>query len=684
MVNQSLTYLSVSAAIGLTFAAVGTRKSEEIDGVSSMGARVSEIGDGLIGASLAVGAGKEPAPKLARTKPPEVLPPKRDEGPAWLGGAGPVDMLDLTAKLRPVANLLTEANAQAPIAVALIGAPGTGKSFALNALAKAIGGERGAATLVARVDASLDAPAQSLAAAAFKALRDGGAEALAESAMHATGDAKGALEAARGAHDALSRRLDEERGSRDEFESKRARLADALLYETPSSRVDAFVRLNRLRIERQMRRFGLVRTEATRDFRDTLRDMGASSTGSRFPVALRAVTAYRGQKRLLASGAAFFALAFGANALRSDWAGQTLQGLGEWGGAAAGLIKAHEDIFERGVEGLMALGLFCVVLNLWRAVSYATTLSSGLRQLNLDLQSRRRDLDDSLQRTGARIGDLTKDYEASRTMLDRAAKRAGDAGGGANDGLEFLPGPDAAARSRAFLADLSKRLAAPGQSPRRIAFFIDGTELREPGEALSWLERAGTLVGPGFAMVATLDADRLKKAAPDVGALRARLERIFVLPIDLAALASFDPARYLARKLDGALAGPDIKPPTQSMAEPMGAGESTLMTALAPYAGKTPRALDRFLNLYRLLRTEPLPKPALALAALATCGDDPAMLIALRSALGQAETRIDEAQFPLALANATQSARGAQGGDIDARDMRNALAAAERYRWPLG
>ena len=83
------------------------------------------------------------------------------------------------------------------------------------------------------------------------------------------------------------------------LEARGARLADALLYETPGSRVDVFVRSRRGAINSRLRRFELAGSDAAVSYRDLVRDMASMGAAGRAGVALRSVWAYRSQRRLL-------------------------------------------------------------------------------------------------------------------------------------------------------------------------------------------------------------------------------------------------------------------------------------------------------------------------------------------------------------------------------------------------
>ena len=166
----------------------------------------------------------------------------------------------------------------------------------------------------------------------------------------------------------------------------------------------------------------------------------------------------------------------------------------------------------------------------------------------------------------------------------------------------------------------------------------------------------------------------------------ARLDRIFALPLNVPCAARLDPERLVARHLADSSAIPfagegDGASVAAAIGQPLGPDETTLLTALAPFAANTPRKAKRFLNLYRLLRAEGLPKAALALAAATANVDDPERFAELKRAVEGESWRIAEPETPKTLIGAIQAARAAQNGDINVADMRAALEAAQRYRW---
>ncbi len=178
--------------------------------------------------------------------------------------------------MQPLAHLCVTSQVQTPFLAGILGPSGAGKTFALRRLAQTIEQLSALATtsgpalqrvVLARVDASIGVEAPvAIASAAYAALdrAQGGVDysGLLDELRHAGGDPHRAASAASDRHDDLVRKLEAERAQRDEVEAKRARLADALAFDTPGSRLDVFARAHRGTIEAQLRRFGLAGGDA--------------------------------------------------------------------------------------------------------------------------------------------------------------------------------------------------------------------------------------------------------------------------------------------------------------------------------------------------------------------------------------------------------------------------------------
>ena len=248
------------------------------------------------------------APPVSIAPPPPAAPVRAE--PIFLGdSADGADLLNAGQIVQPLAHLCVTPQVQTPFLAAILGPSGAGKTFALRRLAQTIeqlsaSGTAGRQALqrvvLARVDASIGAEAPvAIASAAYAALdrQPGGMDysGLLDDLRNAGGDPHRAASAASDRHDDLVRKLEAERTQRDEVEAKRARLADALAFDTPGSRIDVFARAHRGTIEARLRRFGLAggtRTRATAIWRATSRPSApaparASSFGRSGPTAVR-------------------------------------------------------------------------------------------------------------------------------------------------------------------------------------------------------------------------------------------------------------------------------------------------------------------------------------------------------------------------------------------------------------
>ena len=432
---------------------------------------------------------------------------------------------------------------QTPFLAAIAGPTGAGKSFALRRLTRAIEQFRAAPAassdvalarvVVAHVDAAggVEAPI-AIASAAYAALDrgPGGVDysALLDETGHSGGDPHRAARAASDRHDDLVRKLEAERSQRDDLEARRARLADALLFETPGSRIDVFARANRGTIEARLRRFGLAGSDAGLSFRSLVRDMATLGAGARSAIVIRSIWGYGSQARLLFWAVVAFVLAFGVNQLH----GETAIGAMERGNnslkSVAAWIEAHVDWFDRASEVLLVLGALAIALNLWRALSFSNLLLRGARLLNHEARERRRDLEARATRLNQRVAALTTEAEAAARRAETASQRAGGKASVRAPGPEFLEaghGPSAAAR--AFLAALSGRIgqaSAAGPAPDRLIFVIDNLDALSPAAAVGWIDVAQSVIGPGCVGLLAFDPRAARsgagRPAPGAPALR--------------------------------------------------------------------------------------------------------------------------------------------------------------------
>ena len=522
------------------------------------------------------GAGADHAPPVdaaaaGRDRPacrsPSSPPPPAPRGEPLVYADGPdsaADLMGAAEATRPLAEIALAADAQTPFLIGFIGPSGAGASFALRrwvenveALAAAAGRTAGSPFLSKVVVASIDAagvsgdPACAIASAAFAALerdRDGvNYAALADEAANAGADPLRAAAAAAERHDELVRRLESERAARDDVEAKRARLTDALLYETPGSRVDAFIRANRGAIESRLRRFDLAEGDATTNFRHLVRDFDGAGPAARAGVAVRAIWAYRGQLGWLITAVIAFALAFAVDQARAPQAGDGLRALAAFLAPVADWLAAHQGWLVLLSKALTAIGILALLVVLWRAFAFAGLLYRGQRLLGHDMRERRRDLEASAARLNQRVAALDAQTEAAARHVEATSKRAGGVKRSERaPGPVFASGPEAPRHAaRSFFVELGRLMSgagAPGPAaPQRIVFAFDNLDALAPADAAQLLEAAHALLGPGCVGAAAFDpaalhaprrprngAAAVGKAVPDrlqrrdLGALRRR------------------------------------------------------------------------------------------------------------------------------------------------------------------
>jgi hypothetical protein len=615
------------------------------------------------------------------------------------------DLLGASEAVKPLAELCLAPEAQTPFLVGIIGPSGAGKSFALRrlvvaieALAQAAGKTAGTPFLSRVVVASIDAagvsgdPASALASAAFVALERerGGASypALADEAAHGTTDPRRAALAAAESHDGIIRRLETERTAREDVEAKRARLPELLLYETPGSRIDSFIRTSRAVIDARLRRFGLAQGDATVNYRDLVRDLSTLGAGSRVGLFARAIWAYRGQTRLLVLALIAFLLSFGLDNLRAPGADAKLRGLGEMVAPVADWILAHGDWIEWAVDSLIVLALLALFVNVWRAASFSALLFRGLRILNLDVRERRRELDASSARLERRIAALSVEAEGANKRAETMSKRAGG-----SPGLSRAPGPiflraleTPAKVAQEFFAELGRLMNAPDSTtvatPQRLIVAIDNLEALAPGEAIRLIETASALFGPGCVGIIACDPARLKLNAPGAPRPRALEESLFQVVFDAASVAAVDSGRLAARLLTvgeplASLALVDAA--HSAVGEPLTLAECALLTALAPLTAGTARAIKRFHNAYRLARTGQAPRPVVALMLAALMSPNEECAQRLREAMRTDEADLPDPSDPATLIAATKAARVAHGKSITKADAWAAWDVARRW-----
>ena len=618
---------------------------------------------------------------------------------------------------RGTAAVLTEAalhrRAATPLAIGIFGPAGSGKSrfiadmldtatrLAEGARNRAAAGPFVADVVVARVSPMPGRePAASLVGGLLDALGAGHA-AFAEDAVHAGGDPREAERLAGERVNALRRKLDGERQALDDVTARRARLTESVLFDGAGSRVDAFARANRARIEGRLRAFGLPASDPIRSFKELVRD--AAEPGgprSRLGLTLGAIWRFKGQGSLIAVAVLLAALGWAAGSWADDPATVSawLSGFGDHFTTVTDWARGHLDLLQPVSRIALALAVLALLAVLVRAARFLGPVYRGIALLKGDLGARRRDLDGLLAHQTRRVDALATDVETAGRGAEAAQRRAeGHRGAGLSDhgaalaadlfGLVRSPA-EAAER---FFATLSAGISVGREdAPQRIVVAVDGLDGLAPAELAGFLATAHRLLArPGFVWVAGLERDAAAAALGefDPAAAAARLDRMVQISYDLGAVTP--EAGPLAQRL--LVQGPaetrgarTADPARSSLDRPFEPFEAEVVGRLAPFTGGMPRAVERFVQGYRVARADPrldgAPPASFAMLALGLALDGTgggSELSTLDHDLGRGRSPADPASDVGRAFAAAASAlpQGLAGGD----DLRRGLAVARSY-----
>ncbi len=582
---------------------------------------------------------------------PTVLPlaPHEERPPAAPLGASAVhavfagdlpagaDALGIDAPLAHVAELAAHAGTAAPLCIGVLGGAGCGKSFALHRLTQRVGAIARAASagaegpflsrihlqpidaaglhgeilpaLTAQIYAGLRRPYPALARDIGQTARDP------HLAAREIGDK---LDEAR-------RRLDAEQRTLDESGSRRARLTETVLYESAGSHVDAYARAHRGRLENRLTAFGIV-GDAIGNYKNLVRVVAEG--GGPLGLSLRALYAYKGQTRLIVLAVLFVLLGIGlgiALDTQDSWLADLRNAGPQIAAASASWIAAHIDLLGLARKAAFALAALMVVANGWRAFGFVQPILTGVRLLKSDLAARRHDLDGLYAHQTKRVDGLGADVERLARASAEAEKRLGEAPVAA--GMSELPllEPNARSQAQDMVQALGRSLreGASG-APQRIVLAVDHLDAVAPERARDILETLHRLAAAtALVTLVAFDPQRL-------GAAPAEIERWIQVPLRLdAGAADRDSGALvlhaLGRAVPAAAAMPAIDATRSALDAPVDDTEAALLGALAPLAGRSPRAVKRLVNLYRLARLDAGARPGpLALMLALDQGGTPA------------------------------------------------------------
>lgn len=535
----------------------------------------------------------------------------------------------LGARAAFLADLVLHGQAATPFAVGLFGRAGAGKSSLLDATFAAINRLAEAAEAAgiatpflartARVRIAVE-PGRDPYATLLAGLHAGLAAdypALAGQVEAAFGDQQAVAHEASDRLSAARHRLDDERRKLDELSGRQARLVETVLFEGAGSRVDAYARANRGRIDRALRRFGFS-GDTMLDYKEMVRDAAEPGLGRGLGW-LSCFWAYRGQMRLGVVAVVFFVLSWLVGRLADNQGAllDALRGSNDKMGPVADWLAANAHWLAPVRQVLTLAGLAALAMNIVRALRFIQPVARGATLLRGDLDGRRHELDGLVAHQAQRVERVARDVEAASARATEAEQRAG--GRPAAAALPLLAGEGPAAAAHGVFAALSRALVSGehgrgGQAPARILVGLDGFERVGSREAAAFLHAAHQCFArPGFVTLLAADRDHLATglAEFDPAFARAALDRMIQVPL---ALEGGEDEWSGARDLVGGLLRPNAVAATPAVAPDAGRSafdkpwhpkEQAVLEALAPLAGGTPRAVKRFVNLYRVARADP-------------------------------------------------------------------------------
>lgn len=607
-----------------------------------------------------------------------------------------LDQTDQAAAL--FAELVVHAKSETPFALAVLGPAGSGKSsFLGSTLARAESVAQAARAtasspfvaraLITTVDLSrlpASPGAADVAAALSRALqRDfrkaGGlwAKAAADAGA-AGGDPQAEARAASEAYDDARKRYEAESRELERQRGLRARLSDALLFDTPGSKVDSYARGARSRIDATLRRFGYADPDSTTSYKQLVGEVAELGGGAKAaPSLLRAIWGFPNQRALLVWALIFglIWLALGAAAdSQASW-GPTLREQGAAGEAVAAFLLKRRWLSTLN-DVAFWLAALMVGLNFWRAWRFTQPLTHGAALLRADVAERGAALDAQIAALSKRVDGLRGEAEAARRASEDASLRLVRAQA-SRASLADLAAIDPDER---FLEALPRSLAAQGEATRLVV-GLDGLDLLPAEGAVGAISAARRLLdAPGIAMIVALDPDRLAAAlGRDLSERRAAFERLFQASWRLEPGSAAEQEKAFAALLGAPSCEPVAAPDgaRSILDEPLTTIEQELLNRVAPLAGGQPRALKRLLNLYRLGRLASGARPALALMLASELGGGWADPLAVNAAIAEGR---DESMADARLVSAVRAARAAApSGSLSAAELIAARRLARRF-----
>lgn len=548
-----------------------------------------------------------------------------------------------------LADLAVHGQTQTPVAIGLFGDPGAGKSHALEVLARRARGLAAASRadgpflqglVTVKVDASdLQGDAASgLASALHDALLAAGAHRLVAYAVEAATDPQAAAhEAAQKLEDLRQRQVAEQQ-TLEELKARRARLNETLLFEPSDNRIDDYARRNRRRLEAGLQRFGFS-GDATAVYKDLVRELlDRPGPLSRLSAFASSIWSYGGQARLLVWTAALFLLGWIFRLVertRADWLAG-LRSAAESASEPANWIEGHTHWLGYLANAAITIGLLCLALNIWRASRFTMPLLQGARLLESELAKRRSDLDRLIAAQAKEVEQLGVEAQnlaaLAQTAERRVRERAISGGPKATNLFATSTTQTQGLDAGLYLDAVQQGLGAQG-ALRRILVLLDGLEALPAQQAAAIVDHVHHCLNrPGFVLAMAADAGQLAAGWGGAAEATRRIERYVQAPLTVRMIPDEQASIAYAHQLLGAapeLVAAPIDASRSALDQPVKPVETHLLGKLAGFAGETPRAMKRYLNLWRLAR--PLAEDSGALALMlavdngATAGELAAM-----------------------------------------------------------
>ncbi len=660
----------------------------------------------------------DPDPTTAKPRPLQVV--SAEALPVFSSDASGTDRLHRGEAASLLAEVAAHPQAETPVVLGVFGPAGSGKTQFVRQITERLaplsgpddaGTRSPAATEIVTVTVDAVAGRDPSAALTSGVLAALGARhpGFAEDAIYAASDPREAARLAAERVDALRRTLDAERQGLDDLAARRARLAETVLFDAAGSRVDAYARSHRAPIEARLRAFGLPTSDAMQTFKQLVRETAeASGPASRTRMMLRSLWGFEGQGRLLAIAIASIAVGVAASfgAANQDTLAGWLASSGDRFAALTDWERSHLAWLHPLSQAAFVLAGLALLALVVRAIRFLGPILRGATLLKGDLEGRRRDLDGLLAHQTRRVDALAAEVEAaarnaeaterrvvarrSTGISDHSAALANElfgAGKSRDDAAEAFFGALSAAMERHRRPREHGDEPGPIGVPDRIVVAIDHLD-RLPGPAaVAFLSAAHRLLArPNIVTIVALERGQIASAlAEDDPALASsRLDRVVQLSYDLGAELR-SPASLVELMLEPVKA-PVLATDNAARAaldRPLQPFEIELLRGLSVFAGATPRAIKRFVNTYRVARSDPrvvqaTPAALACLAwALALDGTSAGSELAfVEQESGQGRLGVDETSD---LGRAFAVAQAAAGQQIGTADARRGLSVARSF-----